>query len=62
VAPAERSEEAEDLLDDLLVVLFGLPADAWCAIAAAVPDELSERIALTLYSREIARYFRAAAR
>jgi len=43
VAPAESPEEAEDLLDDLLVVLFGLPADAWSTHAAAVPGELAER-------------------
>jgi hypothetical protein len=44
VVPAERPGEAEALLGDLLRVLFELPADAWSAIAAAVPDELSERI------------------
>ena len=44
MAPAERSEEGEHLLDDLLVVLFALPDDAWSALAAAVPDELAERI------------------
>jgi len=48
VAPAESPEEAEDLLDDLLVVLFGLPADAWSTLAAAVPGELAERLSLYL--------------
>jgi hypothetical protein len=38
VAPAE---EADELLCDLLLAL---PDDAWSAIAAAVPDELSERL------------------
>ena len=41
---AHPGGEVEELLDDLLVVLLELPADAWSAIAAAVPDELSERI------------------
>jgi hypothetical protein len=44
VAPAERPGAAEELLDDLLVVLLELPVDAWSAIAAAVPAELCERI------------------
>jgi hypothetical protein len=50
VAPAEEADEllrldkVEELLCDLLVVLLDLPAHAWSAIAAAVPDELSERI------------------
>jgi hypothetical protein len=36
--------EAEELLSDLLDVLFGLRGDAWSAIAAAVPFELQQRI------------------
>jgi hypothetical protein len=36
--------EAEELLYDLMVVLFGLRGDAWCAVAAAVPVELQQRI------------------
>jgi hypothetical protein len=44
-APAERPAEAEELLTDLLFVLFGLRADTWPAFAAAIPVELQERIA-----------------
>jgi hypothetical protein len=36
--------EADKLLCDLLAMPFELPADAWSALAAAVPDELCERI------------------
>jgi hypothetical protein len=43
VAPAKRPGEAEELLTDLLVVLFGLRGDAWSAVAAAVPFELQQR-------------------
>ena len=43
VAQAERPE-AEELLSDLLFVLFGLRGDAWAAVVAAVPVELQERI------------------
>jgi hypothetical protein len=44
VAPAESPCEAEELLDKLVAVLFGLRGDAWAAVAAAVPAELQERI------------------
>jgi hypothetical protein len=42
--PARRPGEAEELLSDLLDVLFGLRGDAWSAVAAAVPAELQQRI------------------
>jgi hypothetical protein len=41
---AERLEEAAELLDDLLLGLFDLPGDAWPDLAAALPDELYDRI------------------
>ena len=44
VAPAERPGEAEELLGDLLQVLFGLRGDAWSTVAAAVPVDLQQRI------------------
>jgi hypothetical protein len=44
VASAERPEEAAELLDDLLLALFDLPGDAWPDLAAALPDELYDRI------------------
>ena len=43
-ASAERPEEATELLDDLLLALFDLPGDAWPDLAAALPDELYDRI------------------
>jgi hypothetical protein len=36
----EGPGEAEELLSDLLDVLFGLRGEAWSAVAAAVPVEL----------------------
>jgi hypothetical protein len=41
---AERLEEAAELLDDLLLGLFDLPGEAWPDLAAALPDELYDRI------------------
>ena len=41
---AERLEEAAELLDDLLLGLFDLPGDAWPDLAAALPDQLYDRI------------------
>ena len=43
-ASAERPEEATELLDDLLLALFDLPGDAWPDLAAALPDEIYDRI------------------
>jgi hypothetical protein len=44
VAPAERPDEAAELLDDFLIALLELPGDAWPDLAAALPDELYDRI------------------
>ena len=44
VASAERPDEAADLLDDFLIALLDLPGDAWPDIAAALPDEVFDRI------------------
>ena len=47
VAPAEPRDEAAKLLDDFLIAVFDLPRDAWPDRAAALPDELYDRIADT---------------
>jgi hypothetical protein len=44
VAPAERSDEAADLLDDFLLAILDLPGDTWADLAAALPDEVLDRI------------------
>ena len=47
VAPAEKAEELRrlDAVEALLCdLLLALPDDAWSALAAAVPDELAERL------------------
>jgi hypothetical protein len=44
LVPAERPGEAEDLLDELLIALLDLPGDAWPDIAAALPDEVFDRV------------------
>jgi hypothetical protein len=44
VASAERLDDTEELLDDLLLALFDLPGDAWPDLAAALTDELYNRI------------------
>jgi hypothetical protein len=44
VASADRTEEAAELLDDVLVTLLADLPDAWSDLANALPDELSERI------------------
>jgi hypothetical protein len=44
VAPAESPDEAGDLLDDFLIALLDLPGDAWPDLAAALPDDLYDRI------------------
>jgi hypothetical protein len=44
VAPAERSDETAELLDDVLLALLDLPGDAWPDLAAALPDEIYYRI------------------
>jgi hypothetical protein len=47
IAPAERPDEAAELLDDLLIVLLDLSGDewdAWIDVVAALPDELYDRI------------------
>jgi hypothetical protein len=45
VAPAERYSEAEELLDDLLCALFTeIPDNLWYNLAAALPNELFDRI------------------
>jgi hypothetical protein len=44
VAPAERPGEGDELLADLLIALLNLPGDAWPDLAAALPDELFDRI------------------
>ena len=42
--PAESPDEAAELLDDFLIALLELPGDAWPDLAAALPDELFDRI------------------
>jgi len=44
VAPVESPDEAADLLDDFLIALLDLPGDTWPDIAAALPDEIFDRI------------------
>ena len=44
VAPAERPDEAEELLAALVAALFSLRGDPWVAVTAAVPVELQARI------------------
>jgi hypothetical protein len=51
VAPAESIGEAEELLDDLLIALLELPGDAWPDLAAALPDEVFERLDRWLEAR-----------
>jgi hypothetical protein len=46
-APAASADSAEDvaeLLDDFLIGLLELPGDTWPDLAAALPDELFDRI------------------
>ena len=43
-ASSESSEEAAELLDDLLVTLLADLPDAWCDLADALPDELLNRL------------------
>jgi hypothetical protein len=43
-ASADSAEEAAELLDDLLMAVFDLPGDTWPDLAAALPDELFDRI------------------
>jgi hypothetical protein len=46
-APAASTDGAEDvdeLLGDLLVALVELPGDGWPDLAAALPDELFDRL------------------
>jgi hypothetical protein len=48
--PAERSDEAGELLDDFMIALLDLPGWSdpeswlWNDVAAALPDELFDRI------------------
>ena len=44
VEPPGSPGEAAELLDDLLLALFGLPKEDWAAVNAALPDELTDRI------------------
>jgi hypothetical protein len=44
VAPAESLGEAEEILADLLAVLFDLREEVWAAVNTALPDELADRI------------------
>ena len=43
VSLAQGSDEAADLLDDLLIALLDLPGDGWSDIMLAVPDEIFDR-------------------
>jgi len=43
-ASSESSEEAAELLDDLLLVICQMPDEAWSAVVSRLPDELSERL------------------
>jgi hypothetical protein len=44
LASAEGLEEAAELLDDFLIALLDLLGDTWPEIAAALPDEVFDRI------------------
>jgi hypothetical protein len=42
---AKCPDEAVELLDDFLIALLDLPGDAWPDLAAALSDELFDRVA-----------------
>jgi len=43
-SPGEFADEAADLLDGLLLALLDLPGDVWPDLAAALPEEVFDRI------------------
>jgi hypothetical protein len=49
--PSWRSDEAADLLDDFLIASLDLPGDAWPDLAAALPDQIYDRIDRCLEGR-----------
>jgi hypothetical protein len=51
VAPEEPSDEIAELLDDFLIALIDLPGDTWPDLAAALPDEIYDRIDKYLEAR-----------
>jgi hypothetical protein len=51
VEPAERPDEAGELLDDFLIALLELPGAAWPNLAVALPDEVFDRIDQYLEAR-----------
>jgi hypothetical protein len=51
VPSAASSDGANELLDDFLIALLDLPGDTWPGLAAALPDELFDRIDRYLEAR-----------
>ena len=51
VPPAASSDGANELLDDFLFTLLDSPGDTWPDIAAALPEELFDRIDRYLEAR-----------
>ena len=44
VAPAASSDDAAELLDDLLITLLELPGDGWFRVVDMLPTELVDKI------------------
>jgi hypothetical protein len=53
VAPAERPDEAAELLDDFLLALVVLPT--WVALCQEVPDALRGRLSGWVKARQLER-------
>jgi len=51
VPPAAGPDGANELLDDFLIALLDSPGDTWPDLAAALPDELFDRIDRYLEAR-----------
>ena len=51
VPPAASPDGANKLLDDFLIALLDLPGDTWPDLAAALPNELFDRIDRYLEAR-----------
>ena len=51
VPPAASPDGANELLDDFLIALLDLPGDTWPDLAAALPNELFDRIDRYLEAR-----------
>jgi hypothetical protein len=50
-ASADSAEDVAELLDDFLIAMLNLPGDAWPDLAAALPDEIYDRIDQYLETR-----------